>query len=80
MSPEQACGTHPLDVLSDLFSLGVMLFETLLGALPFPGQDSHRVVRSISEEEPPDPCRLKADRYGIKPGGGLWRCFGKAGC
>lgn len=58
MSPEQASGTHQLDGRSDLFSLGVMLFEMLLGALPFPGQDPYRVVRSICEEEPPDPCRL----------------------
>jgi len=58
MSPEQAAGTHNLDGRSDLFSVGVMLFEMLVGAVPFPGSDPYQVIKSICKEPTPDPCRL----------------------
>ena len=58
MSPEHAAGTHGCDPRSDLFSVGVVLFEMLVGSLPFPGKDPFQVLERIRTEEPPDPCSL----------------------
>jgi tetratricopeptide (TPR) repeat protein len=46
MSPEQAVG-EPVDPRSDIFSLGIVLFEALTGQLPFPGDYELAVIYSI---------------------------------
>ena len=58
MSPEQVSGEQPLDPRSDLFSVGVVLFEMLVGTLPFPGQDVGQVLEQIRTGDTPDPCRI----------------------
>lgn len=57
MSPEQAMG-HPLDHRSDIFSLGVVIYEMLTGRLPFEGETSTEVIDKIIHEEPPAIARL----------------------
>ena len=51
MSPEQANGER-IDERSDLFSVGVMLFEMLTGHLPFPGENEAAVVFSLISGKP----------------------------
>jgi len=51
MSPEQARGLS-VDARSDIFSLGVVLYEMIAGRAPFENNDLSRLIESILHEEP----------------------------
>ncbi|MFZ2308010.1 MAG: serine/threonine-protein kinase [Rhodoferax sp.] len=53
MSPEQLAGKK-VDGRSDLYSLGVMLFQMLAGVLPFRGDSMSELMYKIANEEAPD--------------------------
>jgi eukaryotic-like serine/threonine-protein kinase len=53
MSPEQLAGKK-VDGRSDLYSLGVMLFQMLTGVLPFRGDSMAELMFKIANEEAPD--------------------------
>ncbi len=53
MSPEQAMG-HSASPLSDLFALGVTLFESLTGQKPFQGESFSQISYRILNDPPPD--------------------------
>ena len=53
MSPEQLAGKK-VDGRSDLYSLGVMLFQMLTGVLPFRGESMAELMYKIANEEAPD--------------------------
>ncbi len=60
MSPEQARG-RPVDARSDLYSVGVMLYEMLTGRLPFQATNYHALLFAILEESPPSIATLRGD-------------------
>ena len=60
MSPEQLSGLE-LDLRSDLYSTGVVLFECLTGRLPFEAETPWTLIAKHIEEAPPDPRTLNKD-------------------
>lgn len=54
MSPEQARGEPDVDARTDIWSLGVLLFEALNGTLPFPGETPYAIVGHILHGDMPD--------------------------
>ncbi|CAA9468855.1 MAG: Serine/threonine protein kinase PrkC, regulator of stationary phase [uncultured Solirubrobacteraceae bacterium] len=57
LSPEQAQG-HAVTASSDLYSIGVMLFELLTGRVPFEGESPVTIALRHVSEAPPAPSQL----------------------
>ncbi|MCU0662224.1 MAG: serine/threonine protein kinase [Myxococcota bacterium] len=61
MSPEQVRSTRETDVRTDLWSVGVMLYEAVTGRKPFEGSNAHEVFTAIQTQQPPRPSQLNPE-------------------
>jgi serine/threonine-protein kinase len=64
IAPEAISTLVPCDIRSDLYSLGVSLFEMLAGALPFEAEELPDLARHHRQSRPPD---LTARNPGVPP-------------
>jgi serine/threonine-protein kinase len=60
MSPSQATG-EPADAQTDLWAVGVMLYEMLTGTLPFKGSNEVALLHAVLNVEPAPPSRVNKD-------------------
>lgn len=60
MAPEQALG-RPVDPRSDLYALGVILYECSTGRRPFHGNTLYELLKQHVEVEPPPPSSMRTD-------------------
>ena len=59
MSPEQAMGERDIGARSDIYSLGAMTYEMLVGDPPFSGSTVQSIVAKVLTEKPIPPTRLR---------------------
>jgi eukaryotic-like serine/threonine-protein kinase len=60
MSPEQSRGSA-IDHRTDIFSLGIVLYEMLTGAKLFQGESLTQVLHNVANIDPPPPSRVKPE-------------------
>ncbi|WP_437305381.1 protein kinase domain-containing protein [Sorangium sp. So ce388] len=63
MSPEQVRRSKTIDYRSDLWSLGVIIFQCITGQLPFPGEELGDVLVEICTGDIPVPSQLAPDLW-----------------
>ena len=61
ISPEQAAGEKGIDRRTDLYSVGVLMYEMITGKLPFDGENPVSIALKQISEEPKPPRELNPD-------------------
>src|SRR5688500_5445480 len=59
MSPEQAMGERTIDARSDIYSLGAVTYEMLVGDPPFGGSTVQAIVAKVLTERPTSPAAIR---------------------
>jgi hypothetical protein len=65
MSPEQATGEKNIDLRSDLYALGAVTYEMLVGEAPFTGPSAQAIVARVMTEQPR---AIAVQRKAVPPG------------
>ncbi len=76
MSPEQMQSSRSVDHLTDIWALGVVLYELLTGSVPFSGESIAEVAIKVATQPPP---AIRAVRPDVPTGleAAVFRCLEK---